>query len=224
MTCTVELPCGADSMNDTVYLSPWNRSRGKRLFDLLLALIVLMLSSPVLLVTALSVLVSSKGPIIYRQWRTGKDGKEFRLLKFRTMVDTPQQSGPNLTRAGDPRITAVGRLLRKWKLDELPQLFNVIRGDMSFVGPRPDVSRYLVALNPAQKQILCLYPGLTGQATLRYRNEEQVLAGVPYEQLEHFYCNKLLPEKVRIDLEYARTARFSSDLAILFLTARAILR
>jgi lipopolysaccharide/colanic/teichoic acid biosynthesis glycosyltransferase len=224
MTWVIELPSQACSMTDTLDMSPWNHSTGKRVFDLFLAIFALILSSPVLLLVALAVAVSSKGPIIYRQWRIGKGRRKFQLLKFRTMVDRPQQAGPNVTPAGDTRITAVGRLLRKWKLDELPQLFNVIRGDMSFVGPRPDVPEYLATLNSSQAQVLSLYPGLTGLATLKYRDEEQILAEVPSEQLEGFYCSKLLPEKVRIDLVYARSAGFMSDLGILLLTARAIFK
>ena len=123
-----------------------------------------------------------------------------------------------------PELQPQGRVLRKWKLDELPQLLNVIRGEMSFVGPSPDVPEYLASLNPAQRQILCLCPGLTGLATLHYCYEEQLLSEIPSEQLEYFYCNKILPEKVRVDLEYAQTAGFLSDLTILFLTARTILR
>jgi lipopolysaccharide/colanic/teichoic acid biosynthesis glycosyltransferase len=206
-----------------IEVNPWNRSRAKRSFDLLLALILLILSSPLMLAVALVVRVASKGPIFYRQWRVGREGREFQLLKFRTMTHAPEQQGPSVTRAKDPRITAAGRLLRKWKLDELPQLFNVVRGDMSFVGPRPDVSRYLESLDDAQKQVLHLRPGITGSATLRYRNEEQLLAQVPAGQLESFYCTQVLPEKVRLDLDYARNAGFISDVAILFRTFRAIL-
>jgi len=223
MTLTIEMPADEHWIHSPAALSPWNQSRGKRLFDLIVAFIVLTLSSPLLLVVALAVRVSTKGPVIYSQWRMGKDGKQFRLLKFRTMVDEQQRSGPRITRAGDPRITKLGFLLRKWKLDELPQLFNVIRGHMSLVGPRPDLPEYSVCLNTAQNQILSLYPGLTSLATLRFRNEEQLLAEVPNEQLEKFYCNELLPEKVRIDLEYAQTAGLLTDITILFLTARAIL-
>ena len=207
-----------------IEVSGWNQSKGKRLFDLLFAAVILILVSPAMLIVALLVKISSRGPALYRQWRVGKNGRQFQLIKFRTMGHASQQAGPSVTRAGDPRITAAGRVLRKWKLDELPQLLNVIRGEMSFVGPRPDVPEYLASLNPAQRQILCLRPGLTGLATLRYSYEEQLLSEIPSEQLEYFYCNKILPEKVRIDLEYAQTAGFLSDLTILFLTARTILR
>lgn len=204
-------------------VSLWNQSNGKRLFDLYLAIVLLTLSLPVMLVVAFTVRLTSRGPVLYRQWRVGRDGREFQLLKFRTMIHAPDQQGPSITRAKDPRITRIGRVLRKWKLDELPQLFNVTRGDMSFVGPRPDVSKYLAYLNEAQKQILYLRPGLTGSATLRYRNEEQLLTQVPVGDLEDFYCTQILPEKVRFDLDYARKAGFISDLGILLRTFRVIL-
>lgn len=224
MTSSSQLPSDTSfGTNIAGSVSLWNQSKGKRLFDLYLALILLILFSPVTLAVALVVRVTSKGPILYRQWRVGRDRREFQLLKFRTMTHAPNQQGPSITRAKDPRITRVGRVLRKWKLDELPQLFNVIQGDMSFVGPRPDVSENLAYLDEAQKQILYLRPGLTGSATLRYRNEEQLLAQVPVGNLEYFYCSQILPEKVRFDLDYARKAGFISDLGILLRTFRVIL-
>jgi lipopolysaccharide/colanic/teichoic acid biosynthesis glycosyltransferase len=211
------------SDSDAVYGTPsdnaWNDSLFKRLFDLLLALLLLFLISPLMLAIALSVKLTSKGPILFRQLRVGKDGREFRLIKFRSMRHGCP--GPKVTRAGDPRVTAIGRIIRKSKLDELPQLFNVVRGDMSFVGPRPDVAEYLRQLNQAQRQILRLRPGITSLATLRYRKEEQLLSQVN-DNLETFYCNELLPAKVRTDLDYARNAGFTSDLSILFRTLGAI--
>jgi lipopolysaccharide/colanic/teichoic acid biosynthesis glycosyltransferase len=202
--------------------SMWNQSKAKRVFDLFLAAVLLVLVSPVMLAVAFVVKLTSWGPIFYRQWRVGQEGREFQLIKFRTMTHAGQP-GPSVTRAGDPRITAAGRVLRKWKLDELPQLLNVIRGEMSFVGPRPDVAEYLESLNGEQQKILCLRPGITGLASLHYHDEEQVLSRVPETQLKSFYCTQVLPEKVRIDLDYARRAGFLSDLAILLRTARVVL-
>lgn len=206
-----------------IEVSGWNQSKGKRLFDLLFAAVLLILVSPAMLIVALLVKTSSRGPALYRQWRVGKHGRQFQLIKFRTMGHASQQAGPSVTRAGDPRITAAGRVLRKWKLDELPQLLNVIRGEMSFVGPRPDVAEYITSLNREQQKILQLRPGLTGAATLHYRNEERLLSSVPVAELKRFYCSNVLPEKVRLDLEYARSAGFLSDLGILLQTAGAIL-
>ena len=202
--------------------SMWNQSKGKRLFDLFLAAALLVLVTPVMLVVAFVVKLTSRGPVFYRQWRVGQEGREFQLIKFRTMTHV-LQPGPSVTRAGDPRITAAGRVLRKWKLDELPQLLNIIRGEMSFVGPRPDVAEYLESLNGEQQKILCLRPGITGLATLHYHDEEQLLSRVPEAQLKSFYCTEVLPEKVRIDLDYARSAGFLSDLAILLRTVRVVL-
>src|ERR1700693_466728 len=206
-----------------IEVSGWNQSKGKRLFDLLFAAVLLILVSPAMLIVALLVKTSSRGPALYRQWRVGKHGRQFQLIKFRTMGHASQQAGPSVTRAGDPRITAAGRVLRKWKLDELPQLLNVIRGEMSFVGPRPDVAEYITSLNGEQQKILCLRPGITGLASLHYHDEEQLLSRVPETQLKSFYCTQVLPEKVRIDLDYARRAGFLSDLAILLRTARVVL-
>jgi lipopolysaccharide/colanic/teichoic acid biosynthesis glycosyltransferase len=206
-----------------IEVSGWNQSKGKRMFDLLFAAVILILVSPAMLVVAFLVRISSRGPALYRQRRVGKDGREFQLIKFRTMGHSSEQEGPSVTRAGDPRITPAGRVLRKWKLDELPQLLNVICGEMSFVGPRPDVAEYIASLNREQKKILRVRPGLTGAATLHYRNEEQLLSTVPVGELKRFYCSEVLPEKVRLDLEYARRAGFLSDLRILLRTAGAIL-
>lgn len=203
-------------------VSMWNQSKAKRLFDLFLAAVLLVLVSPVMLAVAFVVKLTSWGPIFYRQWRVGQARREFQLIKFRTMMHAGQP-GPSVTRAGDSRITAAGRVLRKWKLDELPQLLNVIRGEMSFVGPRPDVAEYLESLNGEQQKILCLRPGITGLASLHYHDEEQLLSSVPDTELKSFYCTQVLPEKVRIDLNYARSAGFLSDLAILLRTVRVIL-
>lgn len=218
MLSAASCPAGVE-----IEISGWNQSKGKRLFDLLFATVLLILVSPAMLVLVLLVRISSRGPALYRQWRVGKDGREFQLIKFRTMDHASGREGPSVTRAGDPRITAAGRVLRKWKLDELPQLLNVIRGEMSFVGPRPDVAQYITSLNREQQKILQLRPGLTGAATLYYRNEEQLLSSVPVADLKRFYCSEVLPEKVRLDLEYARSAGFLRDLGILLRTAGAIL-
>jgi lipopolysaccharide/colanic/teichoic acid biosynthesis glycosyltransferase len=139
------------------------------------------------------------------------------------MVLDADRSGPRITRHNDHRISAVGRTLRNWKLDELPQLFNVLRGEMSLVGPRPDLPEFCATLDQHQSFILQLRPGLTGAATIVYRNEERVLAAQG-DRLADFYVNKLYPEKVRLDLEYARHASFVGDVKILAQTAAAIFR
>jgi lipopolysaccharide/colanic/teichoic acid biosynthesis glycosyltransferase len=224
VTSSIQVPSNTGFATEIAgSVSLWNRSKGKRLFDLCLAIFSSILLSPIILVVAFLVRLTSPGPVLYSQWRMGRDGREFRLFKFRTMTHAPDQQGPSVTRAKDPRITPTGHILRKWKLDELPQLCNVIRGDMSFVGPRPDVSKYLAHLDEAQNEVLSLRPGLTGSASLRYRNEEQLLARVPVGDLEHFYCTRILPDKIRLDLDYARKAGFLSDLGILLRTFAVIL-
>jgi lipopolysaccharide/colanic/teichoic acid biosynthesis glycosyltransferase len=222
MTSPIQLMSNEGSVTVARGVSMWNESKGKRLFDLFLAAVLLVLVSPVMLAVALVVKLTSKGPVFYRQWRVGKEGHEFQLIKFRTMA-YERQPGPRVTRAGDPRITGAGRVLRQWKLDELPQLLNVVRGDMSFVGPRPDVAEYLTFLDSELRKILDLRPGLTGAATLCYRHEEKLLSQVPEAELQKFYCTQVLPEKVRIDLDYARKAGLMSDLVLLLRTFRVIL-
>ena|SRR5271166_5397700 len=202
----------------------WNHSAGKRCFDAVCASILLLLSSPVLLIVALLVKCSSRGPVFYSHRRVGKDGARFGVLKFRTMSADRQIAGPSLTRRGDRRITAIGRVLREWKLDELPQLINVVRGEMSLVGPRPDAPKYVDQLAGEQKLVLMLSPGITGAASLEYRDEEAMLAEIAEEQMEEFYSTKLLPAKIRLDMDYARRASFLTDLVILLRTLGAIVR
>ena len=203
-------------------ISSWCVSKYKRLFDLVLGCLLLAIAWPAMLVIALIVRLSSRGPILFRQRRVGQGGKNFSLLKFRTMAHRPGESGLALTRCADPRVTPAGRFLRKLKLDELPQLLNVIRGDMSLVGPRPDVPEYYRLLNRGQQQVLFLRPGVTGAATLQFPDEERVLAQVPQVQLVSFYTDTLLPKKIAIDLDYARQANLLTDLGLLFRTTIAI--
>jgi lipopolysaccharide/colanic/teichoic acid biosynthesis glycosyltransferase len=204
-------------------LSAWSCSRAKRVFDLACGLLALFVAVPVMIVAALLVWLTSPGPVLYRQRRWGIAGREFELLKFRSMVHNPRHAGPGLTPAGDSRITPVGRMLRKWKLDELPQLFNVIRGEMSLVGPRPDLSEYLGELPAWQRQVLRLRPGITGWATLHFRHEEELLAKAPSGMLHEFYRTVLLPQKIQLDLEYGTRATLWGDVAVLAKTFSAIL-
>jgi lipopolysaccharide/colanic/teichoic acid biosynthesis glycosyltransferase len=164
------------------------------------------------------VTVTSRGPVLFRQKRVGENGRAIQLLKFRTMSHNGNDSGPGVTRRGDPRITPVGRFLRRCKLDELPQLLNVLRGDMSLVGPRPDLPEFHQALAPEYRPLLALRPGLTGSATLQFRNEEQLLAAVPEEEFIRHYVDTVLPQKAQLDLAYAERATFLSDLDILWRT------
>lgn len=203
-------------------LSPWCHCRLKRALDLIGSSILLVAASPAMVIVALIVKRTSPGPALFRQKRVGKDGRAFELLKFRTMLDARQLSGPGITRRHDPRITRVGAWLRKCKIDELPQLLNVVRGEMSLVGPRPDLPKYFEGLRGEQRLILSLTPGVTGAASLRFCDEEALLAQVEPAELESFYVNTLLPQKIELELDYARGANIFTDAAMLFRTAAAL--
>jgi lipopolysaccharide/colanic/teichoic acid biosynthesis glycosyltransferase len=211
-----------DTRDPAVDLSPWCFSRLKRAMDFICALILIPAALPIMALIALAIKTTSRGPIFFRQKRLGKGGAEFALLKFRTMYHARREAGSGLTSRGDRRITAAGRLLRRCKLDELPQLFNVLRGEMSLVGPRPDLPRYFAGLDDKHRRVLSLTPGITGAASLKFRNEEALLAQVAQERLESFYVETLLPQKIVLDLEYARTASVTSDTALIIRTAAAI--
>ena len=206
------------------YSFAWSQSRGKRIVDFLLASLLLFITAPFMLVCAVLIKCTSPGPVLFRQFRVGWHGKTFQLLKFRTMIHNRPNQGPGLTRQGDRRIFPVGRFLRRWKLDELPQFWNVIRGDMSLVGPRPDLPEYLASLPSQEREALDLIrPGITGAATVRFRNEEELLASIPPERLIEFYISKLLPVKISLDLAYARDASVMTDLGIILGTVTSIL-
>lgn len=194
--------------------------RAARALDVVVSALLLLLSSPLMLALALLVKLSSPGPVFFRQQRVGRQGRLFWLYKFRSM--RVAGAGPLITSAGDRRITPVGAVLRKWKLDELPQLFNVLRGDMSLVGPRPEVLRYVQRYTEEQRQVLSVRPGITGLSQLAYHNEEELLAG--QEDAEDYYLRVLLPAKLALDLEYIRQRTLRSDLQILWQTLRLLLR
>jgi lipopolysaccharide/colanic/teichoic acid biosynthesis glycosyltransferase len=205
-----------------VRISDWNYSPGKRLIDLGFAGLALVATFPLALALAALVKCTSRGPVLFRQTRVGKDGHIFQLMKFRTMTQSDKPSGPRVTRKGDPRITRVGRFLRQFKLDELPQLIHVVSGEMSLVGPRPDVPEFWAAADITLREALRVKPGLTGWATLHFRNEEERLAGIPEGEIAEIYINQILPEKAGLDLEYAQRATLSCDLKIMFQTALAV--
>jgi len=192
----------------------------KRLFDIVASALGLVLTSPLLLLSAIAVRLEGPGPVLFRQERMGRGLVPFRMLKFRTMVVGADRSGPGVTVHGDPRITNVGRWLRDTKLDELPQLVNVLRGDMSIVGPRPELERYVRRFEAEFRDVLRVRPGLTDLATLVYRREAELLEGD--EDPETKYVREILPEKLRIERAYAEHASFWSDLALVARTAFAI--
>jgi lipopolysaccharide/colanic/teichoic acid biosynthesis glycosyltransferase len=200
-------------------LSPWNFSAGKRVFDAATATAALTVTLPLMATIAVAIKLCTPGPALFRQQRVGRGGRLFEILKFRTMVHrSAANMGTSITRKGDARVTRLGRWLRRSKLDELPQLFNVLRGDMSLVGPRPDLPEFYDSLPPEQRLILALQPGITGWATLQFHDEEGHLTSVPECELSSYYINVLFPEKVRLALDYARRATFLSDLGIIFRT------
>ena len=203
-------------------VSTWTLSRRKRCLDFVVALFATALLLPLMAVVALIVRFTSGSPVFFKQVRCGRGGRPFHLLKFRSMRIS-DGSGPGVTRAGDPRVTRFGRIMRKWKLDELPQLLNVVRGDLSLVGPRPDLPEYIAELDDTRHALLQLQPGVTGWATLHYRDEEQLLAAVPAEQVRDYYVRVLLPEKNALDIDYGARATMVSDIALLMQTCLAIM-
>ncbi len=192
----------------------------KRALDLLVSSLALLLLSPLLLVLALWVKLDSTGPVLYRGKRVGKDGQPFLMYKFRTMVEGAERRGPAVTYRDDPRITRAGRFLRRTKLDELPQLLNVVKGEMSLVGPRPEDPSYVALYTQEQRQVLSVKPGITGSTQLEYRDEASMLQG---DSVDEEYVTRLMPEKLKLDLEYVRTRSLLLDLKILWRTAMTLL-
>jgi lipopolysaccharide/colanic/teichoic acid biosynthesis glycosyltransferase len=194
----------------------------KRAFDILFALVALVVLLPLLLVFALAVALSSPGGAFFRQMRVGRNGREFRLLKFRSMRPGSEAKGQLTIGGRDPRITAVGYFLRKTKLDELPQLWNVLVGDMSMVGPRPEVPRYVALYNAEQRQVLSVRPGITGMASLDYVDENELLAKA--DDPERAYIEQVMPAKLALDLRYVRERSMALDLRIIVATVKLIFR
>jgi lipopolysaccharide/colanic/teichoic acid biosynthesis glycosyltransferase len=188
----------------------------KRAFDLLLTVPGLLLLSPVFAVAALAVWLGDRGPVFFRQERVGWRGVPFRMWKFRTMRVDAERMGPQLTVGRDPRITGVGAWLRRSKVDELPQLLNVLTGEMSLVGPRPEVERYVRLYTEEQARVLELAPGITDPASIAFRNESEILA--LEEDPERAYVERVMPEKIRLNLAYAERANVLTDLGVLLRT------
>jgi lipopolysaccharide/colanic/teichoic acid biosynthesis glycosyltransferase len=219
----MEIVVGASAQRVRTIPSRWCSSRGKRWMDIIFSSLMLLLLSPLLFLIALAIRISSGKPVIFRQRRSGRGGRQFQLLKFRTMT-VENTEGPRLTRSGDSRVTPIGRWLRKSKLDELPQLMNVLRGDMSLVGPRPDLEEFWQRTTEPTRQALALLPGITGAACLVFRNEESLLAQIAPGQLFAFYVETLLPLKSQLDLDYAARATFFTDCGVLLRTITAAAR
>ncbi|GAB4576412.1 MAG: sugar transferase [Anaerolineae bacterium] len=195
----------------------------KRVLDVVGSAAALILLSPIMLIIALLIRLDSPGPIFYRATRIGQHGKPFKLYKFRSMVADADQRGPGITTAGDNRITRMGRVLRRTKLDELPQFLNVLRGEMSLVGPRPEDPRYVALYTEEQRAVLKVKPGITSPASVHYRNEEAVLKGDDWERL---YVEHVMPQKLALDLAYVHDGRLRvvQDIRILWQTFLALWR
>ena len=196
-------------------ISAWCNSTGKRWMDVIGAIFLLALSLPFLFLVAVCVLISSRGPVLFVQERVGRHGRMFKILKFRTLRHG-SETGPSLTSTSDPRQTRVGRWLRDSKLDELPQLWNVLRGDMSLVGPRPHLPQLWDAGAHGAAEVLSVRPGLTSAAALEGYREHELLETVEEnESIELYYLAEILPEKIRRNLDYTATASFRTDLSLL---------
>ena len=193
----------------------------KRLFDILCSFIGLLLLQPLFVVTAIMIKVDSQGPVFFRQGRVGRNFRRFMIYKFRTMVVDAEKNGLRITSGGDSRITKVGRILRKFKIDELPQLFNVLKGDMSLVGPRPEVEEYVKLYEKDYMEILKRRPGITDVSSIIFREEEAVLKN--QVDPEGYYKKILLPEKIRLAKEYIEHSSFSYDLKLVLNTLHKIL-
>lgn len=194
----------------------------KRDLDVVVSLVGLALFLPLMLVLALWVLCDSRGPILYRQVRVGRNGRDFRLLKFRSMRVDADRLGLITVGGRDPRVTRAGYYLRKYKLDELPQLLNVLRGDMSLVGPRPEVRKYVDLYTPEQLRVLTVRPGITDLASLRYRHENDLLAQA--EDPDAYYIETVMPAKLALNLEYIDHQSFWGDLRLIGQTVVAVCR
>jgi len=197
------------------------RHVGKRLFDLVVSSVALLVLSPLLIGLAIAIKAGSPGPVLYRGARIGMHKRPFAVLKFRTMAIDAEANGPSSTSADDPRVTKVGAFLRRYKLDELPQLLNVFTGEMSLVGPRPQVAWAVDAYSAEEQRVLTLRPGITDWASIRFSNEGEILKGSTDPDRD--YMALIHPEKMRLSLEYVDRISFATDVGILLRTAGTVL-
>ena len=194
----------------------------KRLFDVLFSFIGLVVLAPVLLMIALAIVVESRGGIFYIQDRVGKGNRDFKLIKFRSMVLGSDKKGLLTVGNKDSRITTIGSFIRKYKLDELPQLFNVLRGDMSLVGPRPEVRKYVDLFTKEQLKVLDVKPGITDYASIEYFNENEILANS--EHAEQTYLEEVMPHKLELNQKYLANPSLAHDIKLIFKTLKKVFR
>ena len=190
----------------------------KRLFDIIVSALGLVILLPILLVVSICILFESGRPVIFKQERLGKDWKLFALYKFRTMNPQRASGQVGCTANNDNRVTRIGGYLRRYKLDEIPQLFNVLKGDMSFVGPRPELVKFAEHYPDIYEQVLRIRPGITDLASIKYRNEHTLLNEASSRELEQIYVNDILPKKLEYSLEYLKRRSFFYDLKLIFQT------
>jgi len=193
----------------------------KRIFDIVVAFVLLVLAIPFLLIAAVGVAIASPGPVFYFGERTGRHGRPFRIFKFRTMVVDAERKGGGTTALGDPRIFPFGRFLRRFKWDELPQLLNVLRGEMSLVGPRPELPLYTDRYTEKERKILSVRPGITDLSSMRFSSLDEVVGA---RDADRMFEEQVLPEKNRLRLHYVETQSFALDLKILCMTVWCIVR
>ena len=187
----------------------------KRIFDLLVSFIMIFILLPVIVILSILIVIDSGFPVFFKQERMGKDGKTFIILKFRTMKNNTS-TADGITLHNDNRITKVGKFLRKYRLDEIPQLFNIIKGEMSFVGPRPDLPKYYIIDDYGYKSVLLIRPGITSEAALKFKDEDKILS--ISENPEKTYIEEIFPQKVRLNTEYIRNISILYDIKIMFNT------
>ena len=191
----------------------------KRFFDIIVSLIGIIILGIFLIIISIIIKCTSEGPVFFKQIRVGQSGKEFKIFKFRTMVVNAESLGTQITIGKDKRITKIGHFLRKYKIDELPQLFNVFIGEMSFVGPRPEVPKYVAMYNETQRKVLSVRPGITDLASIRYRNEKEILGRAKNaDEAEDMYINEIMPDKLKLNLEYIEKSNVFFDIYIIFKT------
>ncbi|NLH02515.1 MAG: sugar transferase [Clostridiales bacterium] len=194
----------------------------KRVFDVVVSLIILTLLYPYFLLLAIAIKLDSKGPVFYRQTRVGRYNTDFKIFKFRTMVLDADKIGPPLTVGDDPRITRMGRIIRKLRLDEFSQLLNVLNGSMSLVGPRPEVRKYVEAYTPEYMATLLIRPGITATSSIAFKDEDRLLNAA--ENPEQVYIEQILPPKMAYNLEYMKNITLFNDIKIMFQTVGAVLK
>lgn len=194
----------------------------KRIFDIIVSGVLLVLASPILLVLSILIKLDSPGPVMFRQVRVTTYGKEFRIFKFRTMVNHADKMGSQVTTKGDARVTRAGKLLRGCRLDELPQLLNILKGEMTFVGTRPEVPKYVQHYTNEMKATLLLPAGVTSRASIEYKDEERLLENA--ENADEVYVQQVLPEKMRYNLEAMKNFSFFEDIKTMFATVAAVIR